>query len=121
MGSGAGQLAQTALALLVVIAVILALSWLARRVQGLRAGQGGALKVRAALSLGARERMVWVQAGETHLLVGVAPGRVQTLHVFDTPPQIDDAQAAPSFAELLQKARGRSGAPTHDPRPGSPT
>lgn len=111
--STAGSLGQTALALLLVVGAILALAWLLRRVQNVRMGQGGAaLQVRGGLQLGARERAVWVQAGDKHLLLGVAPGRVQTLHVFDEAPAEFPAatgSALPSFRERLQQALGRDG------------
>jgi len=103
--SASSTLAQTAGALLLVLGVIFALAWLLRRMQGLRAGASqGALQVRAGLNVGARERVLWVQAGDKHLLLGVAPGRVQTLHVFDAPPVEASPEASdrlPSFAEAL--------------------
>jgi len=84
---GTGAWFQTLTALCFVVALIFALSWLLRRVQTLRAGRtGGSMTIHAGLSVGARERVVWIQAGDQHLLLGVAPGRVQTLHVFEHPP-----------------------------------
>jgi flagellar protein FliO/FliZ len=57
--------------------------------------------------------VLWVKAGDTHLLIGVAPGRVQTLHVFDQAPAADAegsagaATMAPNFADLLKRALGK--------------
>lgn len=109
---------QTVGGLLLVIAAIFALAWLLRRVQALRPATAGLLRVHGGLQVGARERVLLVQAGETHLLIGVAPGRVQTLHVFDTAPQGQEAAgasagsaAAANFPELLQRALGRGRRP----------
>jgi flagellar protein FliO/FliZ len=82
-----GGLVQLALGLLAVIALIVGLAWMMRRMGGLTGGQGGALRVLGGLSMGTRERVVLIQVGDTQLLLGVAPGRVQTLHVLDRPVQ----------------------------------
>jgi flagellar protein FliO/FliZ len=111
--STAGGLTHTMGALLAVLGLIFVLAWLLRRVQNLRPGGAASLSVQGGLQVGARERVLWVRAGETHLLIGVAPGRVQTLHVFDrapdTIPQSDAAgTAAPNFGDLLKRALGKS-------------
>lgn len=80
-------------ALLLVVGLILVLGKLVKRVQGARAGQGAALAVKAGVQVGAKERVVWMQAGDTHLLLGVSPGHVQTLHVFDVAPDFAAAAA----------------------------
>lgn len=80
-------------ALLLVVALILLLGKLVKRVQNTRAGQGAALSIKGGVQIGAKERVVWMQAGDTHLLLGVSPGRVQTLHVFDVAPDFS-TQAA---------------------------
>jgi flagellar protein FliO/FliZ len=43
----------------------------------------GEIAILSGVSLGPRERAVLLRVGNTRLLVGVAPGRVQTLHVLD--------------------------------------
>jgi flagellar protein FliO/FliZ len=82
---GAGYLVQFGLGLLVVLMTVVALVWVLRRVGQLQTSYGGSLKTLGGLSLGARERVVLIQVGDTQLLLGVAPGRIQTLHVLDTP------------------------------------
>lgn len=81
----AGAVVQTLLGLIVVVAVIVAVAWLLRRVSRMQAGVQGVLKVVAGLSLGARERVVLMQVGEKQLLLGVAPGRIHTLYVLEQP------------------------------------
>ena len=108
----AAGMAQTALSLLLVLGAIFALAWLVRRMQGMRSGLGGVLSVKSGLQVGPKERVLWIRAGDTDLLIGVAAGRVQTLHVFDHPPaevEMAGQVAAPGFAEALRKVmRGGS-------------
>lgn len=84
-------------ALLLVVGLILALGKLVKRVQHSRLGAASPLALKGGVQVGAKERVVWMQAGETHLLLGVSPGRVQTLHVFDVAPDF----SAPAANETL--------------------
>jgi flagellar protein FliO/FliZ len=76
-----GGVMQMLLGLTVVLVLIIGTAWLLRRYAPLRAG-AGTIKVVGAVALSTRERMVLVQVDEVRLLVGIAPGRIQTLHVF---------------------------------------
>lgn len=82
-----GSLVQLGLGLFAVILLIVGIGWMMRRIGGLPGGQGGSLRVLGGLSMGTRERVVLIQVGDTQLLLGVAPGRVQTLHVLAQPIQ----------------------------------
>jgi flagellar protein FliO/FliZ len=102
--SAAAGLAQTGLSLLLVLAAIFALAWVLRRVQGFRVAGSAVLQVQGGLQVGPKERVLWVRAGDAHLLIGVAPGRVQTLHVFEHAPEVLPAgPAGPAFADALRK------------------
>jgi flagellar protein FliO/FliZ len=69
----------------------------------------GALKILGGLSMGSRERVVLMQVGEEQILIGVSPGRIQTLHVLDKPISVDDKKNAESgFAERLSEALSSS-------------
>ena len=109
----AGNLLHMILGLIVVVLVILAGAWFLRRYGQAQSGGQGAIRILGGISLGQRERAVIVQVGETQLLLGVAPGRVQTLHVLDRPlpipeaGKVDGASFASRLAELL-KQRGLS-------------
>lgn len=78
---GSGAVMETIAGLLVIVVLIFALGWLLRRFGGLSTAGKGGISVLGGVSLGPRERAVLLQVGKTRLLVGVAPGRVQTLHV----------------------------------------
>jgi len=88
-GMNAAYLAQMLVGLIVVIAAILVLAFVMRRVGGIQSRLGSEFRVLGGISVGSRERMLLVQVGERQLLVGVAPGRVQTLHVLEEPIRVE--------------------------------
>ena len=105
---GWGGLAQVGGGLLLVIALIGFLAWLLRRLGRVQGGAAGGLRVLGGLSLGARERVVLIQVGGRQLLLGVAPGRVQTLHVLDEP--LPEAHSGNFAANLKAALQGEGGA-----------
>ena len=117
-GMDAAYLAQLLVGLILVIAAILVLAFLMRRVGGFQSRLGSEFRVLGGISLGSRERMVLVQVGERQLLVGVAPGRVQTLHVLDEPIRVEGraaqegtARSDSPFAQRLRAAINREPTP----------
>ena len=81
----ASYMAQLVLGLIIVLLCIVALAWLAKRFNRLQSTPDGSLQVLGGMSMGARERIVLVQVGTKQLLLGVAPGQINTLHVLDEP------------------------------------
>ena len=81
----AGGLAQVTLSLLLVLAAVFAAAWVVRRLRGFGKFSGGALQIVTEIAVGTKERVVLVQVGNQQLLLGVAPGRVNTLHVLTEP------------------------------------
>jgi flagellar protein FliO/FliZ len=112
---GVGSLGQVTLSLGIVLALIFATAWVARRVRGLNRASSDALDVISSLPLGQKERAVLVRVGKQQILLGVAPGRVTTLHVLSepvdvtTPPTPGSPGSAekPSFKALLMKSLGK--------------
>ncbi len=102
---------QLTFGMLAVLALMLGLAWLLKRTGKLQMAAGGGLKVLGGLSMGSRERVVLLQVGETQLLVGVAPGRVQTLHVLDQPLEAAARPGGGKFAEQLGRMMGKGGEP----------
>jgi flagellar protein FliO/FliZ len=97
----AANLFQLLFGLIVVLIAIGVTALLLRRLGRLPQGPG-ALRVIAGLSLGARERAVLIQVGDKQILLGVAPGRVQALHVLERPVDTGaPMNAAGGFAERL--------------------
>jgi len=78
-------LLQSFVGLIIVIGLILILAMLFRRFGDTGMGAPGNMKVLGGLSVGQRERLVLVQVGTKQLLVGVSPGSVNQLMVFDEP------------------------------------
>jgi flagellar protein FliO/FliZ len=98
--SAAGGLAQVTLSLMLVLAAIFAAAWVVRRLRNFGRPGAGAINIIADVALGTKERAVLIQVGSQQLLVGVAPGRVNTLHVLAEPVRIDDAQRGGGGDEL---------------------
>lgn len=88
----AGGIFEMLLSLIVVLAVMFALAWMLKRVQGVRGQRAGALQVHAAASVGAKERVVWIEAGGKHFLLGVGGNGVNLIHSYETAPDLPAAQ-----------------------------
>ena len=111
---GVGSLGQVTLSLGLVLALIFAAAWVARRMRGFHRASTDALDVISSLPLGQKERAVLVRVGKQQILLGVAPGRVTTLHVLSEPVDVTTAPPSgpgsaekPSFKALLMKSLGK--------------
>jgi flagellar protein FliO/FliZ len=105
--SPAGGLVQVTVSLLIVLAAIFAAAWGVRRLRGLGRAGAGLIEVIADVPLGQKERAVLVQVGKQQLLLGVASGSVNTLHVLPEP--VANLRAGGAGAE---GALASSGQPT---------
>lgn len=98
-------------ALLLVVALILALAWLLRRLPGSGFKPAAGLRVVASLAVGAKERIMVVEIGDAQLLIGVTAGGIRTLHALPEPLPVTAPTALPklatSFAELLARRTGK--------------
>lgn len=100
-----GLLMQSVTGLLIVLASVIGLAWLMRRLGRLQSSAGGALQMIDGMALSTRERIVLVQVGETQVLLGVAPGRVEAVHVLEKPVVTETArEITGSFATRLREA-----------------
>ncbi|EZQ19242.1 MULTISPECIES: flagellar biosynthetic protein FliO [Halopseudomonas] len=99
----ASQLTQLGLGLIVVVGLIFLLGYLMRRV-GPMAPQGGQhIRVISSYPLGPRDRLALVEVGGQQMLLGISPGRINTLHVFPEPVvDTDEAATSGDFARKLQ-------------------
>ena len=102
-----GSLFQMLAGLAAVVGLLVASLWLLKRLSAPRGPAGGLLKVVSATAVGPRERVVIVELGETWLVLGVAPGRVTTLH--QIPRMAGTVSAAPGgdFPDWLKKVLER--------------
>ena len=110
-----GSVLQVFLGLVVVLMLIGAVAWLLRHVLRLQPTMSGQMRILGGLSMGARERVVLLKVGETQLLLGVAPGRVHTLHVLDRPLEESTPEARlprgfpAQLARALKHGKGARG------------
>jgi len=114
-GSGSdliGQLAQLGLGLIVVVGLIFLLGYLMRRVGPLAPQGGQHIRVISSYPLGPRDRLALVDVGGQQLLLGISPGRITTLHVFDEPVAGAEGEVASGdFARKLQAMLKRENKP----------
>jgi flagellar protein FliO/FliZ len=105
-------LGQVTLALLIVLGAVFAVAWVVKRVRGFGNRVGDAIDVIADIPLGQKERAVLLKVGQAQILVGVAPGHVNTLHVLTEPLDLTKAAAGPTdsrptFKSLMMRSLGK--------------
>ncbi len=110
--TGVSGLGEVTLALVVVLGAVFAFAWLVRRLRGFGSRIGNAIDVLAEVPLGQKERAILLKVGQTQILVGVAPGRVNTLHILAEPLDLSKPAGAaddsrPSFRAILMRSLGK--------------
>jgi len=98
------SLASVMFSLVLVVSIIFLIAWSMRRMGGKVFKTNSSIKILSGISMGSREKVVLVQVGKEQLLLGVAPGRVQTLHVLQQPVETDsvDVDQDASFSSRLK-------------------
>jgi flagellar protein FliO/FliZ len=114
---GAAGVLQAAFGLMMVLALIFACAWAARRFGLQQHRANGVIKVVSGAMVGQRERVVVVEIGKSWLVLGVTPGQVRALHAMpaeELPPAdatpfaaASAASAANAFAQKLRESLGR--------------
>jgi flagellar protein FliO/FliZ len=99
--------AQMVLGLALVLGLIVLASWLLRRFGAGPAATGSLVRVVTAASVGPRERVVLVEIGDTWLVLGVAPGRINALHQLARQQLAQPDGQPQGFAYWLGQARRR--------------
>ena len=111
--TGIGGLGEVAFALIIVLAAIFLVAWLVRRMRIVGNRVGGAIDVLANVQLGQKERAVLLKVGTTQILIGVAPGQVNTLHVLTEPleltkpPGETSGESGNAFRTILMRSLGK--------------
>lgn len=101
-----GSIVQIIFSLLLVLAAIVLVAWLLKRMNVAQQGSGHLLKVLGGVSIGQRERIVLVEIADTWLVVGVGPGQIRTLHTLQkaenyTPQSAEAQPPGNKFSSLL--------------------
>lgn len=73
---------RVSLALLIILAIILALSWLLKRLNGGMLNASKGFQSIATMVLGPKEKLMLVQVGDKILLLGIGSGCVNMLYDF---------------------------------------
>jgi flagellar protein FliO/FliZ len=97
------------LGLLVVLGIFFLCIWVIGKFSGMTATGAERMRVIGGLSLGIREKVILLQVGKKQLVLGVTPGRIQTLHVLEGDDCLSGGDKAHSsgkslFAEKLMQA-----------------
>ncbi|GAA5234018.1 hypothetical protein GCM10025795_22820 [Verticiella sediminum] len=106
------DLTRALFALAIVLVLLFACAWVARR-SGFarRVSSGMPVKVVGSMSVGPRERILMLQVDDTWLVVGVTSGGMQTLHTLPARPDaVAEAGAADWRGQLTQAMRRRGSA-----------
>jgi flagellar protein FliO/FliZ len=102
-----GSVLQVIVSLLLVLAAVVMVAWVLKRINLPQQGSASALKVISGVAVGQRERVVLVEVNDTWLIVGVAPGQVNALHSMpkgSTPIQANTtANPSSDFQSWLKK------------------
>jgi len=103
-----GELLRVLLSLAAVVALIFVAGWLSRRMQARNRPGGRRIRCVEAMAVGARDRVLLLDADGKRLLVGVGPGGMRTLHVYEGAAPAEPATpaplpAVPSIAQLLSR------------------
>lgn len=103
-GSMLAPLLRMLLSLGVVLALVAALAWLARRLRGVANRRAGLIEIVSALPLGTREKVLLLRVGEEQILVGISPAGMRPLHVMRTAATDQAARQAgtQSFSSLME-------------------
>lgn len=113
--SALATLPQLLTGLVLVVALILLVAWLFRRMGVPGTGSGAApMRVVQSIAVGTRERVVMIEVGDQWVMVGVAPGAVRALHHLPrsqadsvTPESISPPTTPGGFAATLQQSLER--------------
>lgn len=108
------MLGQMVAVLLLVIALLVGLAWVLKRTGVHQGALNGQLAVLGAVSVGQREKVVLIQAGQEQLLVGVTANEISLLHLLSQPIDVDNNHSqnpssalGESFAQKLNQAMSR--------------
>jgi flagellar protein FliO/FliZ len=104
-----GSVAQLALSLAAIVALILAVSWVLKRLKLGTVRGRGEITVIDQLSLGPRERIVLVRVGESQVLIGVGAGGLVGLTPLAAPIAIKSQPDEAAFADRLREFMKRPG------------
>lgn len=101
-----GELVRVLLSLLGIVVLIFAAGWMSRRLQARTTPGGRRMRCVETMAVGARDRLMLIDADGKRLLIGVGQGGMRTLHVYEG--QAPAPEAAPQspiapFGDVLAR------------------
>jgi len=107
----AGTYLQATLALLLIVGLLFAATWAARKVSGGKMFGQGNMRVISGIALGPKERIVLVEVEDNWLVIGIVPGQIRTLHTLPKGTSTTPAGGqGPAFGDWLKAIRERQNA-----------
>jgi len=109
-----GDMLHWSVGLLIVLGIFFLCVWGMRKLGGITVNGAGKMRVVGGLSLGMREKVILVQVGKKQLILGVTPGRIDTLHVLEGDDCLNSSESESSgkdsgfSAIVAQVMKGRS-------------
>lgn len=101
-----GELLRVVVSLGAIIALIFVAGWLSRRLQARTTPGGRRLRCVETMAVGARERLMLIEADGKRLLVGMGQGGLRTLHVYEgtvSAPEATPQPPAAPFGDVLAR------------------
>ena len=106
-----GELVRVVMSLVAIIALIFVAGWLSRRLQARTTPGGRRLRCVETMAVGARDRLMLIDADGKRLLIGMGQGGMRTLHVYEgVAPAPDAAPQLPiaPFGDVLARWKRKS-------------
>lgn len=99
-----GELLRVLVSLAGIVALIFVAGWFSRRLQARTSPGGRRLRCVETMAVGARDRLLLIDADGKRLLVGVGQGGMRTLHVYDgAAPEDTPVPPMPGFGDVLAR------------------
>lgn len=93
-----GELVRVVLSLAAIIALIFVAGWFSRRLQARTTPGGRRMRCVETMAVGARDRLMLVEADGKRLLIGMGQGGMRTLHVYEGVAPAPEASPQPPIA-----------------------
>jgi flagellar protein FliO/FliZ len=107
-GINHSEMLRMVLGLIIVLVVILALSWIVKRMNGVTFTSTKGFQYMGGMVVGPKEKVMLLKAGTRYLLIGIGSASINLLHDFgEELPEGFDAENKSIFAEVLKSAIGK--------------
>ena len=100
-----GQLLQVVIVTFLFVLVIVAISFFLKKMNFSSRSKSAAVRVVTSVPIGVKQRISLIEIGGRQILLGITPGQINTLHVFDQPIiEEEKAVTQKNFMAYLKQA-----------------